>query len=144
MRRIDAGAAGKDGCDNLPRKKSCVDRLHSGCEIGEQTSVFVFTANALAAPAPGRYRVTAAAAGFEGSTREEVVVAARQETMVGFAPAIGQSNSVIEVSGPAAPIGVDGVLTDRGGNLSQAAKLLGLHRRPLQRKLYQSPPRESP
>jgi two-component system, response regulator RegA len=33
------------------------------------------------------------------------------------------------------------VLTDCGGNVSQAAKLLGLHRRSLQRKLYKYPPR---
>jgi len=32
------------------------------------------------------------------------------------------------------------VLTDCGGNVSQAAKLLGLHRRSLQRKLYKYPP----
>ena len=35
------------------------------------------------------------------------------------------------------------VLTDCGGNVSQAAKLLGLHRRSLQRKLSKDPPRES-
>ena len=34
------------------------------------------------------------------------------------------------------------VLTDCGGNVSQTAKLLGLHRRSLQRKLYKFPPRE--
>ena len=34
------------------------------------------------------------------------------------------------------------VLTDCGGNVSQAAKLLGLHRRSLQRKLSKYPPRE--
>jgi two-component system, response regulator RegA len=34
------------------------------------------------------------------------------------------------------------VLTDCGGNISQAAKLLGLHRRSLQRKLSKFPPRE--
>jgi two-component system, response regulator RegA len=33
------------------------------------------------------------------------------------------------------------VLTDCGGNISQAAKLLGLHRRSLQRKLSKFPPR---
>jgi two-component system, response regulator RegA len=33
------------------------------------------------------------------------------------------------------------VLTDCGGNVSQAAKLLGLHRRSLQRKLSKFPPR---
>ncbi|HTS68882.1 MAG TPA: response regulator [Terriglobia bacterium] len=33
------------------------------------------------------------------------------------------------------------VLTDCGGNVSQAAKLLGLHRRSLQRKLLKFPPR---
>lgn len=33
------------------------------------------------------------------------------------------------------------VLTDCGGNVSQAAKLLGLHRRSLQRKLFKYPPR---
>ena len=33
------------------------------------------------------------------------------------------------------------VLTDCGGNVSQAAKLLGLHRRSLQRKLAKYPPR---
>lgn len=33
------------------------------------------------------------------------------------------------------------VLTDCGGNVSQAAKLLGLHRRSLQRKLVKYPPR---
>jgi two-component system response regulator RegA len=33
------------------------------------------------------------------------------------------------------------VLTDRGGNVSQAAKLLGLHRRSHQRKLSKYPPR---
>ena len=33
------------------------------------------------------------------------------------------------------------VLTDCGGNVSQAAKLLGLHRRSLQRKLLKYPPR---
>jgi two-component system response regulator RegA len=33
------------------------------------------------------------------------------------------------------------VLTDCGGNVSQAAKLLGLHRRSLQRKLMKYPPR---
>lgn len=32
------------------------------------------------------------------------------------------------------------VLTDCGGNVSQAAKVLGLHRRSLQRKLYKYPP----
>lgn len=32
------------------------------------------------------------------------------------------------------------VLNDCGGNVSQAAKLLGLHRRSLQRKLYKRPP----
>lgn len=36
----------------------------------------------------------------------------------------------------------EGVLTDCGGNVSQAAKLLGLHRRSLQRKLSKYPPRE--
>jgi len=34
------------------------------------------------------------------------------------------------------------VLTDCSGNISQAAKLLGLHRRSLQRKLAKYPPRE--
>lgn len=34
------------------------------------------------------------------------------------------------------------VLTDCGGNISQAAKLLGLHRRSLQRKLSKYPPRQ--
>ena len=34
------------------------------------------------------------------------------------------------------------VLTDCGGNVSQAAKLLGLHRRSLQRKLFKTPPRD--
>lgn len=34
------------------------------------------------------------------------------------------------------------VLTDCGGNVSQAAKLLGLHRRSLQRKLSKYPPRK--
>jgi two-component system response regulator RegA len=34
------------------------------------------------------------------------------------------------------------VLADCGGNVSQAAKLLGLHRRSLQRKLAKYPPRE--
>jgi len=33
------------------------------------------------------------------------------------------------------------ILTDCGGNVSQAAKLLGLHRRSLQRKLSKFPPR---
>ena len=33
------------------------------------------------------------------------------------------------------------ILTDCGGNVSQAAKLLGLHRRSLQRKLLKYPPR---
>jgi len=33
------------------------------------------------------------------------------------------------------------VMTDCGGNISQAAKLLGLHRRSLQRKLSKYPPR---
>ena len=33
------------------------------------------------------------------------------------------------------------VLADCGGNISQAAKLLGLHRRSLQRKLAKYPPR---
>ena len=33
------------------------------------------------------------------------------------------------------------VLTDCGGNVSQAAKLLGMHRRSLQRKLVKYPPR---
>jgi two-component system response regulator RegA len=33
------------------------------------------------------------------------------------------------------------VLADCGGNISQAAKLLGLHRRSLQRKLSKYPPR---
>ena len=33
------------------------------------------------------------------------------------------------------------VLTDCGGNISQAAKLLGIHRRSLQRKLSKYPPR---
>lgn len=33
------------------------------------------------------------------------------------------------------------VLDDCGGNISQAAKLLGLHRRSLQRKLFKYPPR---
>ena len=35
------------------------------------------------------------------------------------------------------------VLADCGGNVSQAAKLLGIHRRSLQRKLSKYPPRES-
>jgi two-component system, response regulator RegA len=34
------------------------------------------------------------------------------------------------------------VLTDCGGNISQAAKVLGLHRRSLQRKLSKYPPRD--
>jgi two-component system response regulator RegA len=34
------------------------------------------------------------------------------------------------------------VLSDCGGNISQAAKLLGMHRRSLQRKLNKYPPRE--
>jgi two-component system response regulator RegA len=34
------------------------------------------------------------------------------------------------------------VLTDCGGNVSQAAKVLGLHRRSLQRKLSKYPPRD--
>jgi two-component system response regulator RegA len=34
------------------------------------------------------------------------------------------------------------VLADCGGNVSQAAKLLGIHRRSLQRKLSKYPPRE--
>lgn len=34
------------------------------------------------------------------------------------------------------------VLTDCGGNVSQAAKLLGIHRRSLQRKLSKYPPRD--
>jgi two-component system response regulator RegA len=33
------------------------------------------------------------------------------------------------------------VLTDCGGNVSKAARLLGLHRRTLQRKLAAAPPR---
>jgi two-component system, response regulator RegA len=33
------------------------------------------------------------------------------------------------------------VLSDCGGNISQAAKMLGIHRRSLQRKLYKVPPR---
>jgi len=33
------------------------------------------------------------------------------------------------------------ILTDCSGNVSQAAKLLGLHRRSLQRKLLKYPPR---
>ncbi|HUL12083.1 MAG TPA: helix-turn-helix domain-containing protein, partial [Methylococcaceae bacterium] len=33
------------------------------------------------------------------------------------------------------------VLTDCEGNVSQAAKLLGIHRRSLQRKLLKYPPR---
>ena len=61
----------------------------------------------------GRYRVTAAAAGFETSTREEVVVAAGQETTVGFALAIGQSKTVVEVTGPAAAIGEDAIAPAR-------------------------------
>jgi two-component system response regulator RegA len=32
------------------------------------------------------------------------------------------------------------VLTDCDGNISQAAKVLGLHRRSLQRKLFKYPP----
>jgi len=36
---------------------------------------------------------------------------------------------------------VQRVLTDCSGNVSQAAKLLGLHRRSLQRKLLKYPPR---
>jgi len=34
------------------------------------------------------------------------------------------------------------VLADCGGNISQAAKLLGMHRRSLQRKLSKDPPRD--
>ena len=34
------------------------------------------------------------------------------------------------------------ILTDCGGNISQAAKLLGIHRRSLQRKLAKYPPRD--
>lgn len=34
------------------------------------------------------------------------------------------------------------VLTDCGGNISQAARILGLHRRSLQRKLQKYPPRD--
>ena len=37
--------------------------------------------------------------------------------------------------------GVAGILADCGGNVSQAAKLLGIHRRSLQRKLAKYPPR---
>jgi two-component system response regulator RegA len=34
------------------------------------------------------------------------------------------------------------VLADCGGNISQSAKLLGMHRRSLQRKLSKDPPRD--
>ena len=37
---------------------------------------------------------------------------------------------------------INRVLTDCGGNISQAARVLGLHRRSLQRKLQKYPPRE--
>lgn len=37
---------------------------------------------------------------------------------------------------------INRVLADCGGNISAAAKKLGVHRRTLQRKLYKNPPRE--
>jgi iron complex outermembrane receptor protein len=61
----------------------------------------------------GRYRVTAAAAGFEGATREEVAVAAGRVTTVGFALAIGQSRTVVEVTGPASAVGEDAIARAR-------------------------------
>ena len=37
---------------------------------------------------------------------------------------------------------INRVLSDCGGNISEAARILGIHRRSLQRKLQKYPPRE--
>ena len=71
----------------------------------------------------GRYRLTATAAGFEASTREDVVVPAGQDTTVGFALAIVQSKTVVDVSEQAAAVGEDAIVFARS-RTSDAAVLL--------------------
>ena len=71
----------------------------------------------------GRYNVTAAATGFEASTREEVVVAAGRKTTVGFALAMGESKTVVEVTGPAVAIGEDAVVQARARTNDTASLL---------------------
>ena len=71
----------------------------------------------------GRYGVTAAAAGFAASTHEEVIVAAGQETTVNFALAIGQSKTVVEVTGPVEAVAEDAIAPARS-RTSDTASLL--------------------
>jgi iron complex outermembrane receptor protein len=72
---------------------------------------------------PGRYRVTAAAAGFAASAQDDVAVAAAQETTVHFALAIGQSKTVVEVKGPVEAIGEDAIAPARSRTSDTAALL---------------------
>ena len=74
----------------------------------------------------GHYRVTAAAAGFAASTREDVVVAAGQETTVHFALAIGQSKTVVEVNGPAEALAEDAIAAARSRTSDTASLFSGL------------------
>ena len=74
----------------------------------------------------GRYRVTAVAAGFTALVREDVVVAAGQETTVNFALAIGQSKTVVEVRGPAETLTEDAIATARSRTSDTASLFQGL------------------
>jgi iron complex outermembrane receptor protein len=71
----------------------------------------------------GRYRVTAVAPGFAASTREDVTVASGQETTVNFTLAIGQSKTVVEVTGPAEAVAEDAIAPARS-RTSDTASLL--------------------
>jgi len=74
----------------------------------------------------GRYRVAATAPGFAAATREEVTVAAGQDTTVNFALAIGQSKTVVEVRGPAEAVGEDAIAPARARTSDTAGLLSDL------------------
>jgi two-component system response regulator RegA len=72
-----------------------------------------------------------------------------EEILAAFARADAKPGAPLEIEAPdATPTlarveweHINRVLTDCGGNVSKAARLLGLHRRSLQRKLQKFPPR---
>jgi hypothetical protein len=106
----------------VPGGKITVGNLESGVTrtaLSDQQGAYAFDG----LPA-GRYRVTAAAAGFAASTRDEVVVAAGQDTAIGFALVIGRSSTLVEVTGPAVALGEDAIAPARS-RTSDTAYLLG-------------------
>jgi two-component system response regulator RegA len=70
----------------------------------------------------------------------EQILAAYQRVLAGLQEPAVQSPSAVPSLARVEWEHIQRVLTDCGGNVSQAAKLLGLHRRSLQRKLSKYPP----